>query len=98
MTSAGRALQKHGDTSVENIAKRGEEHVARYDFGKLNNLQKSEVADEMIQEILTNPNATDVVSFASAHYGMFTRDIRIPGGWGARWSMRGDQVSFEGFL
>ncbi|MDQ0313361.1 hypothetical protein J2S46_008014 [Kitasatospora herbaricolor] len=53
----------------------------------------------MIQEILSHPNATDTLdTSASAHYGGVTRDIKMPGGWGARWSMRGGNLTFEGFL
>jgi RHS repeat-associated protein len=98
LTPAGRALQKHGDPSPGNIAKRGQAHVDRYDFGKVTNSERSEIADEMIQEILTDPRATDTLRSATAHYGGVTRDIRIPGGWGARWSMRDGKLTFEGFL
>ncbi|MEU8278401.1 DNRLRE domain-containing protein [Microbispora bryophytorum] len=98
LTRAGRALQKHGDTSPGNIAKRGPDHVARYDFGKVNNNQRNEIADEMIDEILTNPRAEQSLESASKHYGGIIRDIKIKGGWGARWSMRGGKLHFEGFL
>ena len=86
---AGRALQKHGDPSPGNILKRGAAHVANYDFGKVTNSQRTEIAEEMILELLSNPSSTDTLSAASAHYGGLTRDIFMPDapnggpkGWG----------------
>lgn len=99
LSPAGRALQKHGDPSPGNLAKRGQAHVDMYNFGKLTNSERTEVANEMIQEILTDPNVVEKVNTsASAQYGGITRDFRVPGGWGARWSWRGGQLTFEGFL
>ncbi|GAA0899321.1 hypothetical protein GCM10009574_083640 [Streptomyces asiaticus] len=99
LSPAGRALQKHGDPSPGNLAKRGQAHVDLYNFGKLTNSERTEIADEMIQEILTDPNVVEKVNTsASAQYGGITRDFRVPGGWGARWSWRGNQLTFEGFL
>ncbi|WP_330271351.1 polymorphic toxin-type HINT domain-containing protein [Lentzea sp. NBC_00516] len=99
LTAAGRAQQKHGDPSPGNIAKRGQAHVDKYNFGPLTNSEKSEVGAEMIEEILTNPNTTDTLKSATAHYGGVIRDIRMnDGSWGARWSMRGGRLTFEGFL
>ncbi|MGX9886043.1 DUF6531 domain-containing protein [Streptomyces sp. NPDC002276] len=99
LSPAGRALQKHGDPSPGNLAKRGQAHVDMYNFGKVTNSERTEIANEMIQEILTDPNVVEKVNTsASAQYGGITRDFRVPGGWGARWSWRGGQLTFEGFL
>ncbi|MFI9247219.1 DUF6531 domain-containing protein [Streptomyces sp. NPDC053086] len=99
LSPAGRALQKHGDPSPGNLAKRGQAHVDMYNFGKLTNSERTEIANEMIQDILTDPNVVEKVNTsASAQYGGVTRDFRVPGGWGARWSWRGGQLTFEGFL
>ncbi|MEU0839543.1 DUF6531 domain-containing protein [Streptomyces sp. NPDC005962] len=98
LTAAGRALQKHGDPSPGNIAKRGQAHVDLYDFGQLTNSERSQVAEEMIEEILTNPSARTTIRPAATHYGGIVRDVRITDGWGARWSLRGGSLNFEGFL
>ncbi|MEU6772070.1 DUF6531 domain-containing protein [Streptomyces sp. NPDC046759] len=99
LSPAGRALQKHGDPSPGNLAKRGQAHVDMYNFGKVTNSERTEIANEMIQDILTDPNVVEKVNTsASAQYGGITRDFRVPGGWGARWSWRGGQLTFEGFL
>ncbi|MFE0462255.1 Hint domain-containing protein, partial [Kitasatospora sp. NPDC058965] len=99
LSPAGRALQKHGDPSPGNILKRGQAHVDRYDFGRVTNSERTEVGNEIIEEILTHPGATEKLNpSAIAHYGGVTRDIKIPGSWGARWSMRGGSLTFEGFL
>jgi hypothetical protein len=87
LSPAGRALQKHGDPSPVN------------NFGKVTNSERTEIANEMIQDILTDPNVVEKVNTsASSQYGGITRDFRVPGGWGARWSWRGGQLTFEGFL
>ncbi|MFE0373079.1 polymorphic toxin-type HINT domain-containing protein [Streptomyces tendae] len=99
LTPAGRALQKHGDPSPGNIAKRGQAHVDMYDFGRLTNSERSAVAKEIIEEILTNPSArTTIRAHNNPQYGGMVRDVKIDGGWGARWSMRGGNLTFEGFL
>ncbi|MCZ0988710.1 DUF6531 domain-containing protein [Streptomyces diastatochromogenes] len=99
LSPAGRALQKHGDPSPGNLAKRGQAHVDMYNFGKVTNSERTEIANEMIQDILTDPNVVEKVNTsASSQYGGITRDFRVPGGWGARWSWRGGQLTFEGFL
>ncbi|MEU2262681.1 polymorphic toxin-type HINT domain-containing protein [Streptomyces sp. NPDC019645] len=99
LTPAGRALQKHGDPSPGNIAKRGQAHVSMYNFGKVTNSERSAIAGEIIEEILTNPSArTTIRSHPNPQYGGMVRDVRIDGGWGARWSMRNGSLRFEGFL
>ncbi|MFG2605604.1 DUF6531 domain-containing protein [Streptomyces sp. NPDC048514] len=99
LSPAGRALQKHGDPSPGNLAKRGQAHVDMYNFGKVTNSERTEIANEMIQDILTDPNVVEKVNTsASSQYGGIIRDFRVPGGWGARWSWRGGQLTFEGFL
>ncbi|MFE7118882.1 DUF6531 domain-containing protein [Streptomyces sp. NPDC057654] len=99
LSPAGRALQKHGDPSPGNIAKRGQAHVDKYNFGKLTNSERTAVANEMIHDILTDPSVVESVNTsASAHYGGITRDFRVKGGWGARWSWRNGKMTFEGFL
>ncbi|MET7679152.1 DUF6531 domain-containing protein [Streptomyces sp. NPDC005423] len=99
LSPAGRALQKHGDPSPGNLAKRGQAHVDMYNFGKVTNSERTEIANEMIQDILTDPNVVEKVNTsASTQYGGITQDFRVPGGWGARWSWRGGQLTFEGFL
>ncbi|MFJ1900011.1 DUF6531 domain-containing protein [Streptomyces sp. NPDC088115] len=99
LSPAGRALQKHGDPSPGNIEKRGKKHVNNYDFGKVTNSERTEIANEMIRDILTDPKVVETVNTSAiAQYGGITRDFRVPGGWGARWSWRNDQLTFEGFL
>ncbi|MFK4222818.1 DUF6531 domain-containing protein [Streptomyces sp. NPDC019890] len=99
LSPAGRALQKHGDPSPGNIAKRGQAHVDRYDFGRVTNSERTEIANEMIRDILTDPRVVETVNTsATAQYGGITRDFRVPGGWGARWSWRNGSLTFEGFL
>ncbi|MEV0265203.1 DUF6531 domain-containing protein [Streptomyces sp. NPDC050617] len=99
LSPAGRALQKHGDPSPGNIAKRGQAHVDKYNFGKLTNSERTAVANEMIHDILTDPSVVESVNTsASSHYGGITRDFRVKGGWGARWSWRNGKMTFEGFL
>ncbi|MFI6056383.1 DUF6531 domain-containing protein [Streptomyces violascens] len=99
LSPAGRALQKHGDPSPGNIAKRGQDHVDLYDFGKVTNVERTQIANEMIEDILSDPRVVEKVNTsASPQYGGITRDFRVPGGWGARWSWRGGQLTFEGFL
>ncbi|MFF2805726.1 putative T7SS-secreted protein [Streptomyces sp. NPDC058000] len=100
LSPAGRAQQKHGDPSPGNLEKRGEEHVKRYDFGKLKNSERTEVGNEIIEEVLTHPEAVEKINASAiAHYGGVTRDVRIGAkGWGARWSMRNGSLHFEGFL
>ncbi|MGW4975929.1 DUF6531 domain-containing protein [Streptomyces mirabilis] len=99
LSPAGRALQKHGDPSPGNLAKRGQAHVDLYNFGKVTNSERTQIADEMIQDILTDPTVVEKVNTsASAQYGGITRDFKVPGGWGARWSWRNGQLTFEGFL
>ncbi|MFB8177827.1 hypothetical protein ACFC8N_17595 [Streptomyces sp. NPDC055966] len=99
LSPAGRALQKHGDPSPNNLAKRGQAHADIYNFGKLTNSERTEIGNEMIQDILTDPNVVEKVNTsASSQYVGITRDFRVPGGWGARWSWRGGQLTFEGFL
>ncbi|GAA2974783.1 hypothetical protein JCM13580A_12960 [Streptomyces drozdowiczii] len=72
-----------------------------YDFGRVTNSQRTEIANEMIRDILTDPKVVQTVNTsASAQYGGITRDFRVPGpdGWGARWSWRNGQLTLEGFL
>lgn len=99
LSPAGRALQKHGDPSPGNLAKRGQAHVDLYNFGKVNNVERTQITNEMIEDILTDPKVVEKVNTsASPQYGGITRDFRVPGGWGARWSWRNNQLTFEGFL
>ncbi|MDQ0950123.1 RHS repeat-associated protein [Streptomyces phaeochromogenes] len=98
LSAAGRALQKHGDPSPGNLAKRGQAHVDLYNFGPLTNSQRTMIGNEVIEEILTNPAAKTTIKPSTPHYGGTVRDVRIDGGWGARWSMRGGSLKFEGFL
>lgn len=54
---------------------------------------------ELLGELLGNPNATRTFESASAHYGgIHLNIVDSVTGRGARWSMRGGQVQFEGWL
>ncbi|MEV6003798.1 polymorphic toxin-type HINT domain-containing protein [Streptomyces griseomycini] len=100
MHEAGRALQKHTDP-----VKRSHGHVAKYepflhggnrlnDFSALNR-----GGAELLGELLGNPNARRVFEPASAFYGGIHLNILDDvTGRGARWSMRGGQVQFAGWL
>ncbi|MER6955093.1 MULTISPECIES: hypothetical protein [unclassified Streptomyces] len=100
MTEAGRSLQKHTDPDSRTPG-----HVAKYapflrganrknDFGALNR-----GGADLVGELLGNPNATRAISPSSAHYGGEVLEIMDSAtGRGARWSMRGGRVQFEGWL
>jgi len=60
--------------------------------------ERNIAGEAMVMDLLTNPGTTDTLSSASAHYGGIVRDLWRPDGWGARWSMRGGGLTFEGFL
>lgn len=97
LTEAGRALQKHSS----NVTKRGQAHTDLYDFGKVTDKERSEIAEEMIHEILTSPNSTRAINphlKDPLKYGGPTLDIKIDGGWGARWHMKNGSLAFAGFL
>ncbi len=100
LTEAGRALQKHTDP-----VKRTADHVAKYtpflrganrlnDKGALNR-----GGAELLGELLGNPSATRTVSASTAHYGGSVLDIVDDvTKRGARWSLRGGGLQFEGWL
>lgn len=91
-SNAGRALQKHADPS------RGPVHASKFPT-LASDAERTEIGDNMVLELLTNPGSTDTLGSASAHYGGTVRDIWHPSGsYGARWSMRGGRLTFEGFL
>ncbi|WP_327428756.1 ricin-type beta-trefoil lectin domain protein [Streptomyces sp. NBC_01236] len=91
-SNAGRALQKHADPS------RGPIHASKFPT-LASDAVRTEMGDNMVLELLTNPGSTDTVGSASAHYGGTVRDLWHPNGsYGARWSMRGGGLTFEGFL
>jgi hypothetical protein len=93
LSPAGRAVQKH---SAPN---RPQEQIDKYDYSAKNNNDRNRIGDILIQEVLTDPNASRTINHgASAHYGGAQLDIRMGNGIGARWSMRGGTVTFEGFL
>ncbi|WP_369212826.1 polymorphic toxin-type HINT domain-containing protein [Streptomyces flavofungini] len=91
-SNAGRALQKHADPS------RGPVHASKFPT-LASDAERTEMGDDMVLELLTNPGSTDTLGSASAHYGGTVRDIWHPSGsYGARWSTRGGGLTFEGFL
>ncbi|WP_455354058.1 RHS repeat-associated core domain-containing protein [Streptomyces sp. SYSU K217416] len=91
-SNAGRALQKHADPS------RGPSHASKFPT-LASDAERTEMGDNMVLELLTNPRSTDTLGSASAHYGGTVRDIWHPSGsYGARWSRRGGRLTFEGFL
>ncbi|MFF8611558.1 RHS repeat-associated core domain-containing protein [Streptomyces sp. NPDC015350] len=91
-SNAGRALQKHADPS------RGPVHASKFPT-LASDAERTEMGDDMVLELLTNPGSTDTLGSASAHYGGTVRDIWHPSGsYGARWSTRGGRLTFEGFL
>jgi RHS repeat-associated protein len=93
LSPAGRGIQKH---SAPN---RPQAQRDKYDYGANSNRDRNEVGDTLIQEILTDPNASRTINHgAPAHYGGSQLDIRMGNGIGARWSMRGGGMTFEGFL
>ncbi|WP_327710903.1 polymorphic toxin-type HINT domain-containing protein [Streptomyces sp. NBC_00464] len=97
LSEAGRALQKHSS----NLAKRGQAHTDLYNFGKVTDRERSEIAEEIIHEVLTSPNATRAINphlKDPLKYGGSTLDIKIDGGWGARWRMKNGSLAFAGFL
>ncbi|MFE4656516.1 polymorphic toxin-type HINT domain-containing protein [Streptomyces hydrogenans] len=99
-TEAGRALQKHTDTT-----KRSASHVAKYvpflrganrknDYAALNRGGR-----ELLGELLGNPDAKRTFESASDFYGGLHLNVTDSvTGRGARWSMRGGGVQFEGWL
>lgn len=100
MTEAGRALQKHTDP-----VKRTTDHVARYApfLQGANRLTDKGAVNrggmELLGELLGNPGASRTISSASAHYGGSVLEIMDSAtGRGARWSMRGGGIPFEGWL
>ncbi|WP_282703867.1 RHS repeat-associated core domain-containing protein [Streptomyces sp. CC219B] len=101
MHEIGRSLQKHTDPN-----KRTPGHVAKYepylhganrqnDFAALN-----KGGEELLGELLSSPTATRTFDdTVSAHYGnLHLNIVDSATGRGARWSMRGGRVQFEGFL
>ncbi|MFI5936340.1 LamG-like jellyroll fold domain-containing protein [Actinoplanes sp. NPDC051494] len=93
LSPAGRGIQKH---SAPN---RPQAQRDKYDYSTNTNQERNEVGDTLLQEILTDPNASRTVRHgAPAHYGGSQLDIRMGNGIGARWSMRGGGMTFEGFL
>ncbi|MEU9090177.1 hypothetical protein [Streptomyces sp. NPDC048428] len=97
LSEAGRALQKHSS----NLAKQGQAYTDLCNFGKVTDRERSEIAEEMVHEVLTSPNATRVINphlKDPLKYGGSTPDIRIDRGWGARWYMKNGSLAFAGFL
>jgi hypothetical protein len=93
LSPAGRALQKHADPTRPQVQR------DRYDYGATTNADRNFIGNTLVEEILTDPNAVRRLNHgASAHYGGSTLDIIMGNGIGARWSMRGGRISFEGFL
>ncbi|WP_322749415.1 MULTISPECIES: hypothetical protein, partial [unclassified Frankia] len=89
-SKAGRALQKHADLS------RGLEHSSLFP-SLTSDAERTAVGNRMIMDLLKDP-AIDETGSASSHYGDTVRDLWSSSGWGARWSMRGGHLTFEGFL
>jgi hypothetical protein len=83
LTKVGRALQKHGSRSGSIYPKATGNAAAMNEQGR-----------NVLQNILSHPNATTV----TRHHGRFGNimEIKIPGGQGARFSA--DGKSFIGFL
>ncbi|MFF3844233.1 polymorphic toxin-type HINT domain-containing protein [Streptomyces sp. NPDC002328] len=100
LTEAGRSLQKHTDPTSRTPG-----HIAKYaPFLRGANRQNDKRAlndggRDLLGELLGNPNATRTISPSTAHYGNevleITDDVTKRG---ARWSMRGGRVQFEGWL
>ncbi|MFI1147442.1 polymorphic toxin-type HINT domain-containing protein [Streptomyces sp. NPDC020817] len=100
MTEAGRALQKHTDP-----VKRTADHVKKY-LPFLNGANRltdkralNDGGEVLLDEILGSPTATRSIDTASAFYGGHVLDIvEKSTGRGARWSLRGGGLQFEGWL
>ncbi|MEV4283405.1 polymorphic toxin-type HINT domain-containing protein [Actinoplanes xinjiangensis] len=91
---AGESVQKHSDPT------RSAAQREMYDYGAKNPTERNFVGQTLLEEILTDPNARRKIDHnASAHYGGSTLEIWTPNnGIGARWSMRGGNTTFEGFI
>ncbi|MFI1453917.1 polymorphic toxin-type HINT domain-containing protein [Streptomyces roseus] len=100
MTEAGRALQKHTDP-----VKRTADHVKKY-LPFLNGANRltdkralNDGAEVLLDEILGSSTATRTIEQSSAFYGGHVLDIiEKSTGRGARWSLRGGGLQFEGWL
>ncbi|GAB2968378.1 hypothetical protein GCM10027184_16770 [Saccharothrix stipae] len=93
LSRAGESIQKH---SAPN---RSQAQRDKYDFGATTNVDRNFLGQTYVEEILTDPRATRRLNHnAAAHYGGSTLDIKMGNGVGARWSMRGGGITFEGFL
>ncbi|QEU81733.1 RHS repeat-associated core domain-containing protein [Streptomyces subrutilus] len=100
MTEAGRALQKHTDP-----VKRTADHVKKY-LPFLNGANRltdkralNDGGEVLLDEILGSSTTTRTIESSSAFYGGEILDIiEKSTGRGARWSMRGGGLQFEGWL
>ncbi|MFI6033094.1 polymorphic toxin-type HINT domain-containing protein [Streptomyces sp. NPDC051315] len=100
LTEAGRSLQKHTDP-----VKRTPDHIAKYApfLRGANRLTDRRALNDggrdLLGELLGNPNARRTISPSTAHYGNEVLEIMDDvTKRGARWSMRGGRVQFEGWL
>jgi hypothetical protein len=100
LIEAGRALQKHTDAGKRTTA-----HVANYlpVLRGANRLTDKAALNaggrELIGDLLGSTNATRTLSAAPAHYGGQVLEVfDSVSARGARWSTRGGQIQFEGFL
>jgi len=85
-TAAGRALQKHSNRLNSLFA------PLKPTTGRLNPQNYNSVAQEIVEDILTDPNST-VQVIKTKHYGEVF-DVMSPSGRGLRYTLEGNLMGF----